>query len=146
MSGGTLIFQRFMDDINIHVASKSDRKRALSKLGIALRKKGLTLNSSKTKILEGVEIDRHFSWDVSDALEANLNDLRQRGDIAAVGQERQRLRRVILHLEVPNSHLMKRLVTAYTWARDRRFAKEAVALLEADPHLTPKLTSYLRSP
>jgi len=145
MSGGTLIFQRFMDDINIHVASKSDGKRALSNLGIALRKKGLTLNCSKTTVVEGAEIDRHFSWDVSDALEANLNDLRQLGDVVAVRHERQRLRRVILNLAVPNPHLLKRLITAYTWARDRRFVKEAVALLEANPDLTPKLTSYFRS-
>jgi hypothetical protein len=137
--------QRFMDDFAIHVKTPTEGKRTLRELAIALRRKGLTLNKAKTRILEGDKTEEHFSWHVTDDLEANLKALKSAGDVAHVRQERHRLKRVVFGLRVPNPHVVKRLMTAYTWARDPRFRSDALRLLVDRPDLTPNLCRYFRA-
>lgn len=138
-------YERYVDDFNIHCRSKKEAKDILRELAVALRRMGLTLNKSKTKIMGGAEIDEHFAWQVSDELEANLKALKKVGDTTQVRHERQRLRRAILRLRVPNAHIFKRLITAYASARDRRYKPEALRLLVDNPALTPNLCRYVRA-
>ena len=53
-------FVRWMDDIDFGVASKLEGKKILQALDEILLSKGLHLNSSKTKILNSEEAERHF--------------------------------------------------------------------------------------
>lgn len=56
-SGLDIIYSRFLDDIRIAARSTAEARRAMSLLETEMMKHGLTLAASKTKIVEGGDLD-----------------------------------------------------------------------------------------
>jgi hypothetical protein len=138
-----LTYHRYVDDMAIHVSDAVTAKRELADLARFLRKFGLSLNSGKTKILLGPDIEKHFHFTVGDQVEAHLRALRQHGEDPILRKQRRKLRSIVIPLR--DATLTKRLITAYARARDPAFRTEAAALLERQPDWTPSLCRYFRS-
>lgn len=134
--------QRWLDDINIHLPDKSEAKRLLQELNRQLRKKGLTLNASKTHILEGDGIEEEFMFGLADQVDSLLKKNQR---TVEASQSRESLRRELESKGAVDHYLFKRIITAYTRARDGSFLPRAIELLESHPGLTKKLCAYLTS-
>lgn len=138
-----IVYQRFMDDINIHVRTTSEAKAVLAELNREIRNLGLTLNAAKTHILCGhEEIETYFGFELSDRIELHLRRLREEGDNTALRRERRALFREITTATRVNEHLLRRLITAFLRAKDRWFLNRALSYLESRPAATSKLCEY----
>ncbi len=140
-----IVYHRFLDDVNIHAKSKSEAKIILTKLNQFLRNKGLALNTAKTYILEGNEIENHFMFSLMDEIEVLLKDIKKNGDSSQLKRKRKDIYKKILKWDRLNSYLFKRLLTAYIQTRDGTLFKNSIKYLELYPDLTDKLCQYYRS-
>jgi hypothetical protein len=140
-----IVYHRFLDDINIHAKSKSEAKIILTRLNQFLRNKGLTLNTAKTYILEGNEIEEHFLFSLMDEIELLLEDTKKNGDSSQLKRKRKDIYKKILKKNRLNSYLFKRLLTAYKRTRDSMLFQKSLKYLELYPDLTDNLCQYYRS-
>jgi len=140
-----ITYNRFMDDINIHVRSKSEAKRILGDLNRILRNKGLTINTAKTHILADDEIEEHFLFSVTDEIEKLLKDIKELGDSSTLKDKRKDIHICLESRNRINSYLFKRLVTAYIRTRDDSLYERGLEYLEKYPDLTEKLCKYFNS-
>ena len=144
VDSGFTVF-RYMDDINILVTDKARGKKALALLNRLLRDKGLSLNAAKTTILDSPDdVERHFGFALSDELEDLLRAMRG-GDTATLRRERRRILRAATRATKRNDHVLRRVLTAFTRARDPGALKTALEWLAERPDLTPHICKYLRS-
>lgn len=140
-----IVYHRFNDDMNINAKSKSEAKIKLTELNQFLRNKGLTINTAKTYILEGNEIENHFLFSLMDEIELLLKDTEKNGDSSQLKRTRKDIYKKILKKDRLNSYLFKRLITAYIRTRDGTLFRNSMKYLELYPDLTDKLCQYYRS-
>ena len=138
-------FFRYMDDMSFHVADRDEAKRVIADLTQFLRQLGLSLNSGKTKILQGREVEQYFSFSLGDRIEKHIKTLATSGESAARSRQRARLHSAVDALDVPNAQLTKRLLTAYSRARDRSLQPGTLRLLSSAPDWTDNLCRYFRA-
>lgn len=53
-----VVYTRFMDDIRVAARTSADARRAIALIETEMTKRGLTLSSSKTRIVEGQDLDQ----------------------------------------------------------------------------------------
>ena len=140
-----IVYHRFNDDMNIHAKSRSEAKRILVRHNQFLRNKGLTLNTAKTYILEGDEIENRFLFSLMDEIEVLLKDIKKNGDSSQLKRKRRDIYKKILNKDGLNSYLFRRLLTAYIQTRDSTLFRNSMEYVELYPDLTDKLCHYYRS-
>ena len=140
-----ILCHRFLDDINIHAEDRNKAKTILTGLNQILRNKGLTINTSKTYILQGKEVEEHFLFTIMDEIEALLKDIRKNGDSSQLKQRRRDIYRRLLKKNRVNSSIFKRLLTAYIQTRDSSLFNETLKYMELYPDLTDKFCQYYKS-
>ena len=143
-AGQGLTYHRYMDDMVIHVPDRGMGRRTLAALTQVLRQLGLSLNSSKTRVLCGKsEIEAHFNFGLSDQVEKHYSTILSQGDSPSLKKQRKDLMRQVQ--KSGDKHIFKRLMTCYTRARDTSFRKASIDLLQNDPDLMENLCRYFRS-
>lgn len=140
-----IVYQRFMDDINIHAVNKNRAKIILGELVGLLRNKGLTVNTAKTYILEGNEIEKHFQFKAMDQIETLMKTIDKQGDSKYVKKRKTEIHNKLIDNAPLNLHLFKRLMTAYIRTRDGSIINRTLKYLVKYPDLTEKLCSYYLS-
>jgi len=139
-----LRYHRYVDDIVIHTSNLREARLALGELARFVRQLGLSLNSSKTRILATTaQVEAHYNFALEDELEGHLKEMGRTGETKQTKAARRGLRKRIE--KSSNSYLMKRLITAYARARDDSFCDAGFRMLGTGPEYSDKLCQYFRS-
>ena len=133
---------RFMDDIYILGNTKLETRKALQFLTNECRKRRLFLNSKKTEVMEGTDIDSFLSEDNDDRL--NIDYLIGEGDPDQAMNLIHKLARKVGVKDDLNEREYKFLLGRLRKIQDPLLVKKSLGLLENYPHLSEQISRYLR--
>ena len=137
-----LVYYRFMDDIVILAHHEAGAKGALALLCKALRNKTLTINTAKTFILTGTQIEDHFHFTLWDRLESLLDRLKKEEPSQAVKRHARRIYRLILEGPGVGSSHFRRFLTALKRMRDPFLWHDCLGYLVTHTAQTDKIMEY----
>ena len=142
-------YTRWIDDMNFVVASKGEGKIVIRKLEDSLKRMFLTPNSSKTRILCGHEIERHFLFRANDELTDLGHEIRKLEEKKC---DRE-IRKMVNTIETKYRHFLDLQAAGGNWEKvlkryytifGRLNSPHLVGRLEVDLNDRPSLDEKIR--
>ena len=135
-------YYRFMDDIYVVASSKLESRKALQLLTNKCRERRLFLNSKKTEVMEGTDIDSFLSEDNDDRLIVDyLIDV---GDSEQALRLIRKLARRVGRKDDIDEREYRFLLGRLRRIGDPLLVKKSLGLFEDCPHLSEYMAKYLR--
>jgi hypothetical protein len=139
-------FVRWMDDFMIGVNSKQEGIEIISKISEKLKKKGLNLNTSKTKIIPQEDYSKELNIEEHKRLDKYKIDIQDGKKIIHVGDPNKEFQKILKNRNGRSwDKVVKRYITLFGRIKSNKILQYLPELFEDYPELRYNLTIYLNS-